>query len=190
MDVEEFLKNTFKSKKQIILAPYYGGTSYSLEDIPFEALEQICVFKPSSEPAPIVASHNEEEYNVRRLSYVTASPEEKPSALNDFRTFVQTAVLENLAASIHKEFACYYNPIEKQQLLLLGNRKVYSTNKQKIQRFEQSKKKDEITKKRSEARAALQSLLSKPPRILLLLLHLCLQLLLKLVKKFLMIYLL
>ena len=38
---------------------------------------------------------------------------------------------------------------------LLGNRKIYSTDKQKIQRFEQSKKKDEATKKKSEARAAL-----------------------------------
>ena len=46
VDVEEFLKTTFNSKKQIILAPYYGGNAYSLEDIPFEALEEICIYKP------------------------------------------------------------------------------------------------------------------------------------------------
>ena len=104
VDVEEFLKETFKSKKQIILAPYYGGKSYSLDDIPFEALEELCVVKPSSEPCPIVSTHNEEEYNVRRISYINANSDEKPSALENIRTFVQIAVQENLSASIHKEF--------------------------------------------------------------------------------------
>ena len=102
VDIEEFLKTTFTSKKQIILAPYYRGTSYTLEYIPFEALEEFCVLKPSCEPCPIVSTHNEEEYNVTRLSYVTANPDDKPSALNNLQAFVHTAVLENLSANIHK----------------------------------------------------------------------------------------
>ena len=132
MDVEEFLKTSFKNKRQVILAPYHGGNAFFLHDISFEDLEVMCVYKPSYEPSPIVAAHNEEEYNVKRLSYVTANPDDKASALNTFRDFAFTAVLENLAANIHKEFASYFNPMEEQQLLLLGNRKVYSTNKQKI----------------------------------------------------------
>ena len=110
------MKTTFKRKKQVVLAPYYGGNSFSLDDITFEALEEICIFKPSS-------------------------------ILNNLRDFIHTAVLENLSACIHKEFASYFHPVEKQQLLLLGNRKIYSTEKQKIERFEQSKKKDEAMKK-------------------------------------------
>jgi len=157
VDVEEFLKETFKSKKQIVLAPYYGGKSYTLDDIPFEALEELCVVKPSSEPCPIVSDHNEDEYNVRRMAYIHANPDEKLSELENIRTFVQTAVLENLSASVHKEFVFYFHPVQKQQLLLLGNRKIYSTNKQKILKFEQSQKKDEATKKKSEATAALPS---------------------------------
>jgi len=154
VDVEDFLKATFTNKKQVILAPYHGGSYFSLNDIPFEALEEICVFKPSSEPSSIIAAHNEEEYNIRRISFVTANPDGKASALNSFRDFVFTAVLENIAANIHKEFASYFNPMDELQLLLLGNRKVYSTDKQKILRFEASKKK-------SEARAALPSTSSK-----------------------------
>ena len=161
VDVEEFLKTTFPSKKQIILSPYYGGNASSLDEISFEALEEICIFKPSSEPAPIVTSHNEDKYNLLRVAYVSASSDDKLSVLSDIRDFVQVAVLENLSACIHKEFASYFHPIEKQQLLLLGNRKVYSTDKQKIQRVEQSKRKDEATKKRSEARAALPPTSSK-----------------------------
>ena len=137
VDMEEFLKTTFNTKKQIILAPYYGGNAFSLEDIPFEALEEICIYKPSSEPFPIVVAHN------------------------NLRTFVHSSVLENLATSIHKEFASYYHPVEKQQLMRLGNRKIYSTDKQKIQQFEQSKKMEEATKKKSEARAALPSTSTK-----------------------------
>jgi len=101
VDVEDFLKATFINKRQVILAPYHGGSSFSLNDISFEALEEICVYKPSSEPSPIVATHNEEEYNVKRLSFVTAGPDDKTSALNNFRDFVFTAVLENIAANIH-----------------------------------------------------------------------------------------
>ena len=36
VDVEEFLKATFESKKQIILSPCYGGNTSSLEDVSFE----------------------------------------------------------------------------------------------------------------------------------------------------------
>jgi len=107
VDVEEFLKTTFPSKKQIILSPYYGGNASSLDEISFEALEEICIFKPSSEPAPIVTSHNEDKYNLLRVAYVSASSDDKLSVLSDIRDFVQVAVLENLSACIHKEFASF-----------------------------------------------------------------------------------
>ena len=93
-----------------------------------------------SEPCSIVSDHNEEKYNVCWRSYLSAGTDEKPTALNDLQGFVHTAVLENLPTSIHKEFASYYHPIEQQQLLLLGNRKIYTSDKQKIQKFEQNKR--------------------------------------------------
>jgi len=165
MDVEEFLKGTFTNKKQVILAPYYGGESFSLDDIPFEQLEEICIFKPTSEPSPIVGDHNHDAFNALRVHYANAcadgNGERKASTLEDVRNFVFKAVLENLAASIHKEFASYFNPIQKQQLLLLGNRKTYTTDKNKIQRAEQNIKKNEAAKKRTEARAALPSTSTK-----------------------------
>ena len=125
VDMEDVSKTMLNSKKQIILAPYYGGNAYSLEDIPFEALEEICIYKPSSEPFPIVVAHNKEEYNVRRLSYISANVDDNPEAMNNLRTFIHSSVLENLAASIHKELVLYYHPVKKQQLMLLGNSKIY-----------------------------------------------------------------
>ena len=131
VDVEEFLKDTFPRKKQIILAPYHGGASILLNDIYFEALEELCIFKPSCEPQAIIGPHNSDEYNAHWIAYVNAAPDEKSSALDLFRDFIHSAVLENLASSIHKEFASYHHPEENQLLLLLGNRKIYLTDKNK-----------------------------------------------------------
>ena len=58
MDIEEWLKDTFTSDKQLILAPYHGGEAFTLETLPFEALEQICAYKPSPETSAIVGDHN------------------------------------------------------------------------------------------------------------------------------------
>ena len=69
--------------------------------------------------------------------------------------------MENLSSSIHKEFASYHHPVENQHLLLLGNRKVYTSDKAKIQKFELAKKKDDAIKKKSEARANLPSTSAK-----------------------------
>ena len=163
MDVEEFLRATFTSKKLVILAPCYGGNAFSLEDISFEDLEEILVFKPPSEPAPIVGSHNLEEYNTLRLAHNSANGEGRASSLENLRDFAFKAVMENLAASIHKEFASYFDPVQKQQLLLLGNRKVYSTEKAKIQKYQQNRNKEEAARKKGEARAALPSTSTKQP---------------------------
>ena len=161
VDVEEFLKDTFPRKSQIILAPYYGGTSFSLNDISYQELEDIAIFKPSNEPQAIISQHNADEYNSHRLAYVNAVPDEKSTSLDLLRDFLHNAVLENLSSSIHKEFASYHHPVEDQRLLLLGNRKIYTTDKAKIQKFELAKKKDDAIKKKSEARANLPSTSAK-----------------------------
>ena len=161
VDVEEFLKDTFPRKQQIILAAYHGGSAFSLNDVSYQELEELSIFKPSNEPQAIIGSHNADEYNSHRLAYVNAPPDEKSSSLDSLRDFIHYAVLENLAASIHKEFASYHHPVENQRLLLLGNRKIYSTDKNKIQKFELAKKKDDAARKRTAARAALPSTSSK-----------------------------
>ena len=96
------------------------------------------------------------------MAFVNATGDDKAVALDDLRNFVHHTVLENLAASIHKEFVSCYHPVEKQQLMLLGNRKTYTTDKNKISRVEINKKKDDAAQKRSEARAALPSTSSIP----------------------------
>ena len=163
VDVEEFLRTTFTSKKQMILAPCYCGNAFSLEDISFEDLEEICTFKPPGESAPIVGTHNLDAYNSLRMAHNNANGDERASSLDNIRDFAFKTVIENLAASIHKEFASYFDPVQKQQLLLLGNRKVYSTDKAKIQKYQQNKNKEEAARKKSEARAALPSTSTKQP---------------------------
>ena len=88
------------------------------------------------------------------MAYVNAIPDEKSTSLDDLRDFIHNAVLENLSASIHKEFASYHHPHENQRLLLLGNRKIYSTDKNKIQKFELTKRKDDAAKKKQNPASA------------------------------------
>jgi len=129
VEVEEFLKQTFSSKKQIILAPYFGGSSFSLDDIPFEQLEEICAFKPSCEPSSIVGAHNADEYNSLHSAFVNSPSDDRAAALEAVRNFAHKSVLENLAASIHKEFASYYNPIDNQHFCFWGTEKcIQQTN--------------------------------------------------------------
>ena len=116
MDIEEWLKDSFANKKQIILAPYHGGEAYTLDNLPFEALEEICSHKPASEPSAMVGDHNADEYNAHRLAFINSTPDEKPAALALLRSFAHSAILENLASNIHKGFATYFNPVDHQQL--------------------------------------------------------------------------
>ena len=167
MDIEEWLKDSFGNKKQIILAPYAGGSAHSLDTLPFEDLEHLAVFKPAAESSAIVGDHNVDEYNAHRLNYISVSQDEKPTALDSLRVFIHNAVLENLAANIHKGFASYFNKEDSFQLLLLDNRKIYTMDKTKIKNVEAYCKKQDALVKNSEARAALpptsENLLDKLP---------------------------
>ena len=75
MDIEDFLKQEFKSLKQMVLAPYYNGAPQTLEDLTYEELEGCAAFKPSMKISAIVGDHNTNKYNSHRLHYINCSPE-------------------------------------------------------------------------------------------------------------------
>ena len=152
MDIEECLKQSFTSKKQLILWSFNdGNTGLSLEEMPFELLDSVVLFKPSVETSAIVGPHNRDEYEAMKNQYLTGTVDERPANLLHIKDFILPAVLENLAANIHKGFASYFSPDVNLQLLLLDNRKVYSTDKVKIKQVESKLKKQQ----RSSARANL-----------------------------------
>ena len=72
-DVEEFLKNTFPWKKQIILAPYHGGNSLE----PYHGGNSLAPYSGLSPSKPW-----------KKMAYVNAAPDEKSTS----------AVFENLSA--------------------------------------------------------------------------------------------
>ena len=81
----------------------------TLETLPFEALEQICAYKPSPETSAIVGDHNADEYNAHRLALINAHPDEKFTTEDSLKNFVHNAVLENLASNIHKGLTQWTN---------------------------------------------------------------------------------
>ena len=128
-----------------------GNTGLSLDEMPFELLDSVVFFKPSVETSAIVGPHNRDEYEAMKNQYLTGTVDERPANLLHIKDFILPAVLENLAANIHKGFASYFSPDVNLQLLLLDNRKVYSTDKVKIKQVESKLKKQQ----RSSARANL-----------------------------------
>ena len=137
MDIEECLKQSFTSNKQLILWPFHDGNpGLSLDEMPFELLDSVVLFKPSVETSAIVGPHNRDEYEAMKNQYLTGTVDERPANLMHIKDFILPAVLENLAANIHKGFASYFSPDVNLQLLLLDNRNVYSTDKVKIKQVE------------------------------------------------------
>jgi hypothetical protein len=50
--------------------------AFSLENLPFEALKQICAYKASLDSSAIIGDHNTDEYNTHRLAFINAVPDE------------------------------------------------------------------------------------------------------------------
>ena len=65
----------------------HGGEAFTLETLPFEALEQICAYKPSPDTSAIVGDHNVDEYNAHRLAFINALPDEKSTTADLLRNF-------------------------------------------------------------------------------------------------------
>ena len=130
MDVLEFLQATFPDKRQIILIPSSNGDNSSLDSYSFEALEQIVHFKPQVESASIIHDGNRQGYESLRGDYLAANDAERPSFLVFIKDFVHQELFENISSNIHKGFASW-TAADVGPLLLINNRKVYSTDQSK-----------------------------------------------------------
>ena len=133
MDVLEFLQATFPDKRhaQIILIPSRNGDNSSLDSYSFEALEQIVHFKPQVESASIIhVDRNRQGYESLRGDYLAANDAERPSFLVFIKDFVHQELFENISSNIHKGFASW-TAADVGPLLLINNRKVYSTDQSK-----------------------------------------------------------
>ena len=130
MDVLEFLQATFPDKRQIILIPSSNGDNSSLDSYSFEALEQIVHFKPQVESASIIHDGNRQGYKSLREDYLAANNAERPSFLVFIKDFVHQELFENISSNIHKGFASW-TAADVGPLLLINNRKVYSTDQSK-----------------------------------------------------------
>ena len=129
-DVLEFLQATFPDKRQIILIPSGNGDNSSLDSYSFEVLDQIVHFKPQVESASIIHEGNRQAYDSLRGDFLAANDAERPSFLILIKDFVHQELFENISSNIHKGFASW-TAADVGPLLLLNNRKVYSTDQSK-----------------------------------------------------------
>lgn len=147
-DVLEFLHATFPDKRQIILVPSGNGNNSSLDTYSFETLEEIVHFKPQVESVPIIHDGNRLAYESLRNGYLSANDDEKHSSFNMITDFVHHELFENISSNIHKGFASW-TAADVGPLLLLNNRKVYSTDQSKCKAVSNRNKKTVNTQARS-----------------------------------------
>ena len=148
-DVLEFLHSTFPDKRQIILVPSGNGNNSSLDSYSFETLEEIVHFKPQVESVPIIHDGNRQGYESLRGDFLGASDNEKPSFLNLIKDFVHHELFENISSNIHKGFASW-TAADVGPLLLLNNRKVYSSDQSKCKAVDNKNRKNNNTQARSK----------------------------------------
>jgi len=146
-DVLEFLQATFPDRRQIILIPSSNGNNSSLDTYSFEMLEEIVHFKPQVESMPIIHDGNKQGYESLRADYLGANNDEKPSFLVMIKDFVHNELFENISSNIHKGFASW-TAADVGPLLLLNNRKVYSTDQSKCKAINNRNKKNSNTQAR------------------------------------------
>ena len=100
------------------------------------------------ESVPIIHDGNRQAYESLRNGYLSANDDEKHSSLNMSTDFVHHELFENIASNIHKGFASW-TAADVGPLLLLNNRKVYSTDQSKCKAVTNRNKKSINTQARS-----------------------------------------
>ena len=104
MDIEECLKQSFTSKKQLILWPFNDGNpGLSLDEMPFELLDSVVLFKPSVETSAIVGPHNRDEYEAMKNQYLTGTVDERPANLMHIQAFILYFSLSIFSHYVHED---------------------------------------------------------------------------------------
>ena len=112
-------------------------------------MEEIVHFKPQVESVSIIHDGNRQGYESLRGDFLGASDNEKPSFLNLIKDFVHHELFENISSNIHKGFASW-TAADVGPLLLLNNRKVYSSDQSKCRAVDNKNRKNNNTQARSK----------------------------------------
>ena len=131
--VLEALKTLFPSHLQIIVWKSAENNPISIESCSLEEMEAAIAFKARGEACNLLGD-SQEEFDILKLQFSSALNEsERVGVLQQMKTLLYNAVLQNLAANALKEFGSYLDESTDLRMCLLGFRKLFSVNQSRIQ---------------------------------------------------------
>ena len=132
VDFLNYLNATFASTDQIFMMPGLESEDLPLTKMSVEQITSVVLKKQSNEVRAIVPGEGKEHFDTLHATFLSASDEDKPFLENEIRSASHRYTLEAIASNALKKFAMYWEPDLKKFILLLDNRKVFTSDKAKV----------------------------------------------------------
>ena len=131
VELKDYLLAVYPSKDQLFLVPS-TEVDLPLSLMSIEQIESVIFKKQSNEVRTIVAGEFRLDYDTLKASFLSAEVEDQSGLENQIRDFAHRHVIEAIAANALKKFGTYTEAETKRPLLLLDNRKVFTTDKTRV----------------------------------------------------------
>ena len=132
VDFLAYLNATFPSTDQIFMMPGLESEDLPLTKMSVDQITSVVLKKQSNEVRAIVPGEGKEHFDTLHATFLSASDEDKPFLENEIRSASHRYTLEAIASNALKKFAMYWEPDLKKFILLLDNRKVFTSDKAKV----------------------------------------------------------
>ena len=149
VDFLAYLNATFPSTDQIFMMPGLESEDLPLTKMSVDQITSVVLKKQSNEVRAIVPGEGKEHFDTLHATFLSASDEDKPFLENEIRSASHRYTLEAIASNALKKFAMYWEPDTiasnalkkfamywepdlKKFILLLDNRKVFTSDKAKV----------------------------------------------------------
>jgi len=143
LDIKDKLKQYFNSCNMLVIKHTDTPQPVPIHLMTLEDLVDAISQKLKSEPQAIVG---DKDLNAMQTiqAKVNAQDEDSASAMEDLQLLAYGCVLEAMVTRIIKRGALYLNPFTQKPVLLLGNRGLFVTDKQRVAAAEARQKKAEL----------------------------------------------
>ena len=143
VDIKDQLLQYFNSSNMLVIKHTDTPQPVPIQLMTLEDLVSAISQKLKSEPQAIVG---DKDINTLELitAKVNAQDEESASAMEDLQLMAYGCVIDAMASRIIKRGALYLNPFTQKPVLLLGNRGLFISDKQKIAAAEARQRKAEL----------------------------------------------
>ena len=148
IDIKDKLLQYFNSSNMIVIKHTDTPQPVPIQLMTLEDLVNAISQKLKSEPQAILGDKDMNSLE-NLTAKVNAQDEESASAMEDLQLLAYGCVIDAIAARVIKRGALYLNPFTQKPVLLLGNRGLFITDKQRVAAAEARQRKAELRSAKS-----------------------------------------